>query len=191
MNQGTAMGSAGENAAGDEIGKREISRHFLQAVEIKTKTGDQCFPVSLAGPLIEQLKDCSPELVGPGNRDLSSFFRNESDRTQSEAGIGRSHPAPPSQAPLLLEELFQRAQAQVLDILEISPEALERKYLSRAFLKSYNRPLWCFAENMQMGSFEKDELNEGKLKYQVRFDLRRGSYATLAMKAMYLRLKQK
>ena len=108
MNQGTAMGSAGENAAGDEIGKREISRHFLQAVEIKTKTGDQCFPVSLAGPLIEQLKDCSPELVGPGNRDLSSFFRNESDRTQSEAGIGRSHPAPPSQAPLLLEELFQR-----------------------------------------------------------------------------------
>ncbi|MEQ8349974.1 MAG: tRNA pseudouridine(13) synthase TruD [Leptospiraceae bacterium] len=171
---------------------REVQRPFsgknFKAVEIKTKTGDQCFPFSIPESLGKVLNTMELQLLGPGRKEQS---RVDSKRPSGEI-LASTLTENSSEADLSLaiQEIYYSSENQVLNILEIPEESFQRSYLERAFLKSYSRPIWCVPEEMTWSDFEKDELNDGKLKYTVEFTLPRGTYATMAMKALHLRLKQ-
>ncbi|MCB1169066.1 MAG: tRNA pseudouridine(13) synthase TruD [Leptospiraceae bacterium] len=153
---------------------------LIKSVEIKTKTGDQCFPISLDSDILNSIRDAQCWLLGPrkGGQHQSS---SPGSRNEREAAL--------EQKSADLCRILDQKKSEMLEILEIPEERFSRSLLRNAFLKSHLRPLWCIPEDLEMGPFESDELNSGKLKYSISFVLPKGVYATMAMKSMHLRLK--
>ena len=163
------------------------------SVEIKTKTGDQCFPVSFPLPVITLFRSTVLELIGPGRQtggdDLSSAGTAPEEIIRAFSDFPEKSEAS-AETERLLQRAFLSCETQVKEILEIPDAAFQKDFLDRAFLKSHRRPLWCLPEEMTWSDFSGDEKNKNKLKYTVEFSLPRGTYATMAMKMLHLRLKQ-
>lgn len=151
------------------------ARKDMECVEIKTKTGDQCFPVRMEGTQ-SMLNTARCMLVGTGGKSVDPSHNPAEPGTQS-GEVAR------------VDAEYRAALGQVLNILEIPESRFQDSLLRSAFMKGYSRPLWCMPENLRLDEPENDELNTGKLKYTIHFELPRGSYATMALKALHLRLK--
>ncbi|HBS05566.1 MAG TPA: hypothetical protein DEA96_11405 [Leptospiraceae bacterium] len=181
------------------------SRGF-RTVEIKTKTGDQTFPISVESRFLTLLDSMDFMLIGPGQKsparsnsesasefDSASYSEDSCQKTiQSVLKACRENQeaTPDSDCKRLIQMAFLQCERQVTEVLEIPEQSFHQSFLKNAFLKSHSRPLWCIPQDMQWSDFSVDELNKGKLKYTVEFTLPRGVYATMAIKMLHLRLKQ-
>ena len=63
----------------------------------------------------------------------------------------------------------------------LTQEQFKLQGFRKLFFSKGERPAWCFPENL-VERHGKDEEHRGKQKLTLRFDLPRGSYATLIVK---------
>ena len=68
----------------------------------------------------------------------------------------------------------------------IKQEELKVKKIGTLFFKTRNRKLIIVPKNLELIPEEKDDLNERKTKLAIKFDLEKGSYATILIKALGL-----
>jgi tRNA pseudouridine13 synthase len=70
---------------------------------------------------------------------------------------------------------------RILTEEEVTQEQFKLEGFDNMFFSKGERAAWCFPQNLEARS-AKDELHPGRKKLTLRFDLQRGSYATLVVK---------
>jgi tRNA(Glu) U13 pseudouridine synthase TruD len=74
----------------------------------------------------------------------------------------------------------------VLEVEGLKPSDLKLPGLRRPFFGEAERPLFVRAEGFELSAREPDEMAQGRarIKRTVRFDLPRGAYATVVLRAV-------
>jgi tRNA(Glu) U13 pseudouridine synthase TruD len=83
-----------------------------------------------------------------------------------------------------LVEPWGEAAAAVLAEEGIRVEDLRIPGMRRPYFGEADRPLFVVAERFEMTAGERDELGGKKMRRTVRFDLGRGAYATVVLRAL-------
>lgn len=102
------------------------------------------------------------------------------DPTQAEALAGTRIPLPSSRN-AVPEGPLGDAAAEVLHESDLTWDQLRVKHLKDVFFSKGQRPALFFAENLSAESGD-DELERGRRKLTLRFELPKGAYATLVVK---------
>lgn len=83
-----------------------------------------------------------------------------------------------------LEDPWSQAAATVLAEQGLTLDGLRIPGLRRPFFGEAPRPLFVHAEGFALSRAEADELTPGRLRVTVSFDLSRGAYATVVLRAL-------
>ncbi|MCR4431004.1 MAG: tRNA pseudouridine(13) synthase TruD [Tepidanaerobacteraceae bacterium] len=73
---------------------------------------------------------------------------------------------------------------EVLSEREVKPSDFNLKKIRKSFFKSFLRPAIIFPENLYIGPFEDDDIYPGFIKFNLKFALPPGSFATMLVKAI-------
>ncbi|MDI3480935.1 MAG: tRNA pseudouridine13 synthase [Tepidanaerobacteraceae bacterium] len=79
---------------------------------------------------------------------------------------------------------IDRAISEVLSERQVKPSDFNLKKIRKSFFKSFMRSAVVFPEDMYIGPFESDDIYPGFVKFQLKFALPPGSFATMLVKAI-------
>jgi tRNA pseudouridine13 synthase len=79
-------------------------------------------------------------------------------------------------------EEIQKIFYQILEEEGIELKDFKIRGMKKTYFRKGNRPALIFPQNLSAGGIKRDELNNGKMKLLMEFELPRGSYATILVK---------
>ncbi len=115
-----------------------------------------------------------PTVVG----DYASVLPKEEDRTLELPMIGYTSYHVHHSIEPLVEGILEKEKMQ--------HHYFQNKAWKDMTSRTIMRKAFVLVKNLQFGKLEEDELNKNKFKQSVRFQLQKGSYATMAVKCMYM-----